>query len=210
MSIKLLIADGEEIAREGLKNFVAGTEIKVVAEASTGKEAVQLASSQKPDVVLMAVRMPQEDGLWALKRIKRRRAGLPVIMIANRDHSAQFAQAHSLGAAGFLLKDVSRDGLLETIRAVAAGKELWTRPQMRRVTGVLTTPRRDVEVVVPLTPRESQVLRGITEGQTNLEIADGLDISYETVKEHVQHVLRKIGVDDRTQAAVWAVRNGLA
>lgn len=210
MSIRLLIADDQEVARSGLKSFVAGTEIEVVAEAATGSKAAQLTLSHRPHVVLMAVQMPIEDGLSALKRIKQKRSKLPVIMIANRDHPTRFARAHKLGAAGYLTKDVDRETLLATIRTAASGKQLWTRSQVRRITGVLATPRLDVEFDAPLTCREGEVLCGMTEGKTNLEIANQLGISYETVKEHVQHVLRKIGVDDRTQAAVWAVRNGLA
>ena len=203
MSIRLLIADDQLVARLGLKGFLAGTEVKVVAEASSGKQAIELATKCKPDVVLMALRMPREDGLSALKRIKRKRPKLPVIITANQDHATYFAKAHALGASGFLLKDVRRKDLL------AAGERFWTRTHLRRVTGVLTAPRLDLDTDAPLTPREADVLRGMAGGLTNLEIADQLGISYETVKEHVQHVLRKIGVDDRTQAAVWAVRNGL-
>ena len=210
MSIKLLIADGQEIGRAGLRSFVADTEITVVAEASTGKDAVKLASSQKPNIVLMAVEMGEKGGFWALQRIRRRRPKLPVIMIANRDHPAYFAQTHTLGGAAFLLKEVSRDVLLKSIRAVAAGQDLWIWSQMRRLSTARIRPWPVANTSVSLTSRESQVLCGMVEGRKNLEIATDLGISYETVKEHVQHVLRKIGVVDRTQAAVWAVRNGLA
>ena len=209
MSIKLLIADGQEVARLGLRNFVAGTEIDVVAEATTGTQAVELASSCQPDVVLMSIQMPGEDGLAALKRIRRNRPELPVIMMANRDHSAHFAQAHTLGASGYLLKDVGPDALRATVRAAAAGEQLWTPTHLRRVAGVPATPWRSADIEAPLTPREDEVLQGMSCGHTNQQIAAQLGISYETVKEHVQHILQKIGVNDRTQAAVWAVRKGL-
>ena len=115
----------------------------------------------------------------------------------------------ALGAAGYVLKGSPRDALLETIRTAAAGENAWTREELRRVTGALATPRLAADVEVPLTQRESEVLRQLSLGLTNKEIAQALDISYETVKEHVQHILRKIGVSDRTQAAVWAVRKEL-
>ncbi|HEV3005817.1 MAG TPA: response regulator transcription factor, partial [Pirellulales bacterium] len=115
----------------------------------------------------------------------------------------------ALGAAGYLLKGMNRDALIDSIRRVAAGADAWTREELRRVTGALATPRVSGDVEVPLTQRESEVLRQLAFGLTNKEIAGVLGISYETVKEHVQHVLRKIGVADRTQAAVWAVRKGL-
>jgi DNA-binding NarL/FixJ family response regulator len=115
----------------------------------------------------------------------------------------------ALGANGYLLKSSSRDDLLATIHRAAAGEDAWTRDELRRVTGALATPRMSAEVDVPLTQRESEVLRQLAHGLTNKEIGQALGISYETVKEHVQHILRKIGVNDRTQAAVWAVRKNL-
>jgi DNA-binding NarL/FixJ family response regulator len=108
-----------------------------------------------------------------------------------------------------LLKGASRDDLLKAIKNAASGENSWTRDELRRVTGALATPRLNADVEVPLTQRESEVLRQLALGLTNKEIALALHISYETVKEHVQHILRKIGVSDRTQAAVWAVRKGL-
>lgn len=210
MSIKLLIADGQEVARRGLRDFLVGTDVTVVAETSTGKETVELASSHRPDVVLMAVEMAGEDGFSALGRIKRKRPELPVIITANQDCPAYLARAHSLGASGCLTKDLSREDLLAAVRTAAAGGQLWTRADKRRVTGVLTTPGLEFNIEAPLTPREVEVLRAMTEGMTNLEIADRLGVSSETVKEHVQHILRRLGVSDRTQAAVWAVRSGLA
>ena len=119
------------------------------------------------------------------------------------------ARAVALGAAGYVLKDSHRDKLLDSIRGAATGETVWTREELRRVTGALATPRLSAEVEVPLTQRESEVLKQLALGLTNKEIAQALHISYETVKEHVQHILRKIGVTDRTQAAVWAVRKQL-
>ncbi|MCA9154373.1 MAG: response regulator transcription factor, partial [Planctomycetales bacterium] len=119
------------------------------------------------------------------------------------------ARSVALGAAGYVLKGSDRADLMSAIESVARGEDVWRRDELRRVTGALATPRLNADVEVPLTQRESQVLRHLASGLTNKEIAAALNISYETVKEHVQHVLRKIGVSDRTQAAVWAVRKGL-
>lgn len=210
MSIKLLVADPHEVFCAGLRAFVAGTEIQVLACLSDGLQVVDLVARCEPDVVLLAIRLEPEDGMKLLDRIKETCPETPVVMVACYDHPAHLARAHAAGAAGFLLKDFSRERLLETIRATAAGQRVWTREEMRRVTGVMTTPRLDADVDAPLTPREAEVLRQMTLGHTNRQIADGLNISYETVKEHVQHILNKIGVEDRTQAAVWAVRHDLA
>ena len=114
-----------------------------------------------------------------------------------------------MGASGYLLKNAARDTILEAIRKVAVGENAWSREELRRVTGALATPRLAADIEVPLTRRESEVLEQLAHGLTNKEIALALGISYETVKEHVQHILRKVGVNDRTQVAVWAVRNGL-
>lgn len=207
--IRLLIADDHEVVRSGLKSLVAGTEIEVVGEAGTADESVRLAEELRPDVVLLDIRMPDNDGLNALSRIKLSKADLPVLMLSTYDNPTYVARAVALGACGYLLKGLTRDDLLAAIRRVAAGGDAWTREELRRVTGALATPRVAADVEVPLTQRESEVLRQLAFGLTNKEIAQALGISYETVKEHVQHVLRKVGVSDRTQAAVWAVRKGL-
>ncbi len=209
MSVKLLIADDHEVVRSGLKSMLAGTDIKIVAEASTGEQAVRLALKHEPDVVLLDIRMPEGDGLNALGRIKLDRPNMPILMLSTYDNPTYVARAVALGACGFLLKGATREKLLESIHAAAAGQSTWTRDELRRVTGALATPRLAADVEVPLTQRESEVLRQLAYGLTNKEIALALHISYETVKEHVQHILRKIGVSDRTQAAVWAVRKGL-
>ncbi len=209
MSIKLLIADDHEVVRSGLKTLLNGTDIKIVAEASTGEAAVRLALKHDPDVVLMDIRMPDGDGLNALGRIKLDRPNMPILILSTYDNPTYVARAVALGASGYLLKGVSRDKLIEAIHTAAAGQSAWTRDELRRVTGALATPRLAADVEVPLTQRESEVLRQLAYGLTNKEIALALHISYETVKEHVQHILRKIGVSDRTQAAVWAVRKGL-
>jgi DNA-binding NarL/FixJ family response regulator len=207
--IRVLIADDHEVVRSGLKTLLAGTEIKIVAEVASGAEAVKYALEQEVDVVLLDIRMPDGDGLTALGRIKLDKPDLPILVFSNFDNPTYVARAVALGASGYLLKSCTREELLAGIRTAAAGESAWTRDELRRVTGALATPRLTADVEVPLTQRESEVLRQLAYGLTNKEIANTLHISYETVKEHVQHILRKIGVSDRTQAAVWAVRKEL-
>ena len=207
--IRVLIADDHEVVRSGLKTLIAGTDIKVVGEVSTGAEAVKFALENEVDVVLLDIRMPDGDGLTALGRIKLDKPDLPVLILSTFDNPTYVARAVALGASGYLLKGCTRDELIKGITSAAAGESAWTREELRRVTGALATPRLSADVEVPLTQRESEVLKQLAYGLTNKEIATTLHISYETVKEHVQHILRKIGVSDRTQAAVWAVRKEL-
>ena len=207
--ISLLIADDHEVVRSGLKTLLADTEIKVAAEVTSGAAAVKFALENEVDVALLDIRMPDGDGLTALGRIKLDKPQLPILILSTFDNPTYVARAVALGANGFLLKGCSREELLAAIRTAATGENVWTREELRRVTGALATPRLAADVEVPLTQRESEVLRQLAYGLTNKEIAQTLHISYETVKEHVQHILRKIGVTDRTQAAVWAVRKEL-
>ena len=207
--IRLLVADDQDIVRQGVKALLAGTEIKVVADVATGQAAVKHALETEVDVVLLDVRMPDGDGLTALGRIKLDKPDLPVLLFSAFDNPASVARAIALGASGFLLKDCSRDELLSAIRTAASGENVWSREKLRSVSGALRTPRLANNLEVSLSEREGEVLRQMTHGLTNKQIAQTMNISYETVKEHVQHVLRKIGLTDRTQAAVWAVRNGL-
>jgi DNA-binding NarL/FixJ family response regulator len=209
MSIKLLIADDHEAVRAGLKSMLQGSDIKIAAEATSGDAVIRAALKHKPDVVLLDVRMSEGDGLAALSRIKLERPEMPVLMFSAFDNPTYVARAVALGASGYVLKGATKDKLIDAIKKVAKGDTIWTREELRRVTGALATPRLASDVDVPLTKRESEVLKQLAKGSTNKQIADELDISYETVKEHVQHILRKIGVTDRTQAAVWSVRKGL-
>ena len=209
MSIDVIIADDHEVVRAGLKSLLEGTDIRIAAEASDGNAAFKLANKHRPDLVLLAVRMPNGDGLSALARIKLDLPNIPVVMFSSHDNPTYIARAVALGAAGYLLKSANKNEIIAGIRAAAAGETIWSRDELRRVSGALAAPRNGSDSDVPLTKRESEVLKQLAFGLTNKEIAQSLGISYETVKEHVQHILRKIGVSDRTQAAVWAVRKNL-
>ncbi len=209
MSIKLLVADDHEVVRAGLKSLLHGTDIKITAEAATGEAALRLALKHTVDVILMDIRMPDGDGLVLLGRIKLEKPQLPVVMWSGFDNPTYIARSVALEASGYILKTAPKEKLIAAIRAAAAGESIWTREELRRVTGALATPRMMADVEVPLTQRENEVMKQLALGATNKEIAQALEISYETVKEHVQHILRKIGVTDRTQAAVWAVRKGI-
>ena len=193
----------------GLRLMLDGTDLVIAAEATTAAEAMAAIEQSLPDVVLMDIRMEGGDGLNALGRMKLDHPDLPIVLFSAYDNPTYIARAVALGAAGYVLKSASREKLIGALETAVTGESAWTRDELRRVTGALATPRLSQDIEVPLTQRESEVLRQMALGLTNKEIAKMLGISYETVKEHVQHILRKIGVSDRTQAAVWAVRKNL-
>ncbi len=209
MAIRIVICDDHEVVLAGIKALLADTDIRVVGEAADGRAALKLVAKHQPDLVLLDVRMPDGDGLDCLARIKLDYPQTPVVMFSGFDNPTYVARAVALGAAGYLSKSASRDQIIAGIQMAAAGEQIWSREELRRVTGALAAPRSGNEIDVPLTKRENEVLKQLAFGLTNKEIAQSLGISYETVKEHVQHILRKIGVSDRTQAAVWAVRKNL-
>ena len=191
MAISILIADDHEVVRAGLRSLLQGTDIRIVAEADNGTAALKLTLKHKPNLVLLDVRMPEIDGLSCLARIKLDLPNVPVVMFSAYDNPTYVARAVALGAAGYVSKTASKKEIIEAIRAAANGDTIWTREELRRVTGALATPRVGANVEVPLTKRENEVLKQLAFGLTNKEIAQALGISYETVKEHVQHILRK-------------------
>jgi DNA-binding NarL/FixJ family response regulator len=209
MPIRLLIADDHAVVRAGVTYFVRESDITIVAEASDGAQALQLAQHHRPDVVLLDVRMPEIDGMACLSKLKAELPQIPVVIFTACENPTYIARAVALGAAGYLVKNASQAQLVAAVQQAASGENLWSREELRSVSGALTNSRSIPELDVPLTRRESEVLKQLALGLSNKEIAQALAISYETVKEHVQHVLRKLGVSDRTQAAVWAVRKGL-
>jgi DNA-binding NarL/FixJ family response regulator len=207
MSVKVLVADDHEVVRKGLASLFSGSDIKVVAEAKTGEEAVKLTKKHKPDVVLLDIRMPDIDGLDALEKIRKDRPDQRVVMLSTYDNPTYVARSVALGASDYVLKGSSKNELISAINAAANGQPPVKAGELRRVHLAMNT--REPSDDVPLTQRELQVLRHIALGLSNKEIGRSLGISVETVKEHVQNILRKIAVSDRTQAAVWAVRKNL-
>lgn len=209
MAIRMLVADDHEVIRSGMASMLEGTEIEIVGQAGSGEETVTLARELKPDVISLDIRMENGDGLTALEKIREAMPESKVMILSTFDNPTYVARAHALGAKEYILKGSSRDQLVDAIRAVAAGKESPRQGQMSRIAGQMATRNKQPDSEIPLTQRETQVLRHLALGLSNKEIAQSLEISIETVKEHVQHLLRKMGVNDRTQAAVWAVRKGL-
>ncbi|MDG2469721.1 MAG: response regulator transcription factor [Pirellulaceae bacterium] len=208
MSIKVVIADDHEVVRSGLLSVFEDSEIEVVAQASDGEEAVVKTIAQQPDVLLMDIRMPESDGIQALARLRSDAPETKVVVLSTYDNPTYVARAVALGAKDYALKGASEGDLIATIRRVAKGGDAEPKGLLSTVKATMSV-RKNTRDDIPLTNRESQVLRHIALGLSNREIGVSLTISIETVKEHVQNILRKIDATDRTQAAIWAVRMGL-
>lgn len=209
MAVKVVIADDHELVRRGLTSLLSGSEVKVVGEATNGDEAVKLTKKLKPDVVLMDIRMPVKDGLDALEKIRAEMPQVRVVILSTFDNPTYVARAVAAGAHDYILKGSTKAELVSSITGAASGQQPQRAGELRRVATTMANRVAAPDPDIPLTQREAQVLRHMALGLPNKEIAKSLSISVETVKEHVQNILRKIAVEDRTQAAVWAVRRGL-
>lgn len=216
---RLILADDHHLLRRGFRSLLSGEPgLEVVGEASNGLEAVELCRRLEPDLVLMDVRMPEMDGITATRHIKREYPGIGVLMVTMHENPDYLLEALDAGAAGYVLKDAPADRLISAVRRTLNGEsplnqELATR-LLRRLAEEKQKPysspsKRHEPLGEGLTPREAEVLALLTTGQTNQQIAHTLTISKGTAKVHVERIIRKLGVSDRTQAAVRAIELGL-
>lgn len=210
MDIRILIVDDHSVVRQGLKMFLAlDPELEVVGEAANGAEALRLAQALQPDVVLMDLLMPVMDGVAATAAIRRILPDTEVIALTSVLEDSAVLGAVRAGAIGYLLKDTQADALCRAIKAAAAGQvQLAPQAAARLMHELQTGP--SAAPLDPLTEREIEVLCLLAQGQANKQIAAALFISEKTVKTHVSSILRKLDVSSRTQAALYALRTGLA
>jgi DNA-binding NarL/FixJ family response regulator len=216
MAIRVLLVDDQALFREGLETLLSvHKDIQVVGQASNGRDAVEIAAKVHPDVVLMDVRMPILDGVRATRLLKEAQPQCRVIVLTTFDDDEYIFDALRTGAAGYLLKDVASARLVEAIRATARGESILEPSVAAKVIAEFTrvssmVPSAQMEQLVePLSERELEILSWIARGASNKEIADQLFIAEGTVKNHVTHILGKLGVRDRTQAALKARELGL-
>lgn len=203
--IRVVLVDDHAVIRAGLEQLLAGTDdIEVVGTASNGAEALEVVRRIRPDVVLMDLQMPKVDGVAATRSIMAEKLGVDVLVLTSFSDSERIVAALDAGAVGYLLKDADPDDVLQGIRAVSRGESPIHPKAARALLGV-----RAGSPQVQLTSRETEVLTLVREGLANKQIARRLDISERTVKAHLTSAFARIGVADRTQAALWAERNGL-
>lgn len=210
MPIRILLADDHALVRQGIRELLAAhPEFEVVGEAATGHEAVAVAMETRPDVVLLDIHMPAGDGLWATSEITREVPGSRVLILTVSTEDEHLKESLRRGAAGYLLKSSPAESLFAAIRDVARGETTVPGSMAGRILASLgqAEEARGAGREAGLSSREQEVLRLLSQGSTNKEIAQSLEISENTVKAHLKSILRKLGVTNRVEAAGWALRH---
>lgn len=211
MSIRLLIADDHHVVRRGLVFFLkTQKDIEIVGEAKNGREAVQLVKDLQPDVVLMDLVMPEMDGIQATREIKQCLPKTEIMMLTSFSDQDHVIPAIEAGAAGYQLKDIEPDELVASIRKLVNGENTLHPKATNHLLARISKSDPSPHEVHKLTRREKDVLLELTKGKSNKEIASALYITEKTVKTHISNVFTKLEVSDRTQAALYAVKHGLA
>lgn len=212
MTITIMVVEDHQITRTGLKLTLQQYEgFQVVADVAEGKTAVSKALELHPDIVLMDIGLPELNGIDAAREIKSKLPEIRVIMLTSHDEDEDVFSALAAGADGYCLKDIAAENLAIAVQSVHSGA-VWLDPSIaRRViqASLESQSPRNRDVTIPLSERELEVLALVVEGLTNQEIAGRLIVSADTVKSHMRHIMEKLAVSDRTQAAVKALRQGL-
>jgi DNA-binding NarL/FixJ family response regulator len=212
MTLRILIADDHKLFRQGLIGLMNTRDdlVEVIGEAETGDEAVQLAEQLRPDIILMDIYMPQMDGLEAAKIIHERFPKIAVVMLTSSEKDGHLYEAVQVGVAGYLLKSLDANELFDLLNKVQNGEIAMTRAMAGRLLKVVANRMADGDRgEQALTERELFVLRLVASGASNMEIAQKLSISVNTVKSHLKNILEKLQLENRTQAATYALKHGL-
>ncbi|MBX9966835.1 response regulator [Priestia aryabhattai] len=212
MKIKILIADDHHVVRKGLVFFLqTQPDLEIVGEASNGEEAVKLATSLEPHIVLMDLSMPLLDGIEATKELKKQAPHIQVMILTSFSDQDHVIPALEAGASGYQLKESDPDELVSAIRKLMNGEnQLHPKVTTHLLTRLTKSSEKKVNFIDHLTKREKDVLKEIAKGKSNKEIGAALHITEKTVKTHVSNILSKLGVQDRTQAALYAVQHGIS
>jgi DNA-binding NarL/FixJ family response regulator len=208
--IRVLIADDHHVVRRGLLFFLkTQKDIEVIGEAKNGKEAIELTEKLQPDIVLMDLIMPVMDGIQATKRIKEKYPHIEILILTSFSDRNHVIPAIEAGAAGYQLKDIEPDELVESIRKIMRGENTLHAQATTQLMKEKEPKETPPHILNPLTPREQDVLVELTKGKSNREIASSLFVTEKTVKTHISNLFSKLMVQDRTQAALYAVKYGI-
>jgi DNA-binding NarL/FixJ family response regulator len=208
MSIRILIAEAREVVRRGLVEVCTSNGLDVVGEVLRSDSLAPSAQRLQPDLLLADPRLPGGDVLEVLERVKQEFPSIRIVLLADDDSATHVGRSRGIGASDYLTLQTPIAALVEALHRAARGESAPPGSLLHSFKERMLRPRTELETQTPLTERELQVLRHVAHGLSNREIGGSLGISIETVKEHVQNILRKIDVKDRTQAAVWAVKGG--
>ncbi len=209
--IRVAIADDHPVVRRGLRAFLDSlNDIEVVGEAVDGEEAVRLTVTEEPDVLLLDLKMPKLDGIGVISRLRSRGASTRILVLTSFTAQQEVIPAIKAGADGYLLKDADPSELEQAIRAVYRGEPLLAPEAAAAVMAAVSSQTPDLPELDRLTPREREVLAGLGRGLSNRGLAEELFITEKTIKTHVSSILMKLALADRVQAALFAVRVGLA
>ena len=210
MAIKIMIADDHSMIREGLKNLLElDGDIQVIAEAVDGEDCLNKLQVVKPDVLLLDINMPKKNGLEVLKSLKSKKSKLKVLVLTVHNEIEYLMKAVDIGVNGYVLKDSESAELKKAIFIVAEGESYIQPSLIPALNAKMIETNKDAEKIKSLTKRELDVLKLLAVGMYNKEVGKRLEISERTVKNHVSNIFKKLGVTDRTQAAVFAIRNNL-
>jgi len=210
-TIRILIVDDHEVVRKGIRSLLSTeSDMQVVGEASNGREAIEQAETLLPDVIIMDLVMPEVDGLEAIARIRSRHPRSRILVLTSFGSDHKLFPALKAGAVGYLLKDTSPEDLIRAIRNAAAGRTSLHPTVARRLLIEFSNDSENHRPAEPLTAREIELIRRLARGHTNEQIGEELHISEATVRTHVSHILGKLNLTNRTQAALYALREGLA
>jgi DNA-binding NarL/FixJ family response regulator len=207
---RVLIADDQRLFRSGLAKLLEGdARIEIVGQAADGEEAVELATKLRPSVVLMDLKMPKLDGVEATRQITANQSTTKVLILTTFEAENHFIQALRAGASGYVLKDSEPEAIISAILAVVSGESVMATPVAKKVLQMLTGNVTPKEFYDGLTSREIEILKLLASGMANKQIAFKLKISEKTVRNHVSNAYEKLGIYDRSQAVLYAVRKGL-
>lgn len=211
MKLRVLIADDHKLFRQGLISLLNTQDdfVEIVGEAETGREAVEMSVALQPEIILLDIFMPEGNGLEAARLIREKAPNVKIVILTSSEDDEHLAEAVQIGVSGYLLKNLDREELFELLGGIEAGEAAITRTMAAKLLKRTVRERTETGEGEKLTDREIDVLRLVARGASNSEVADKLGVTINTVKTHLKHIFDKLQIDNRTQAATYALKTGL-